>query len=239
MAAGLPLAPVWGAPLLPAAASPGKGGKPRPGISGGRARSDCGTTGTGTLVLPPAAATGGSMGCTAVADLAGVAASGGSANDVAAAGLLGGVAAGLAAALAAAASALAASAAALASAFATALASALVSGFSAGVGRTGTGLAAVWAAGATSEFAASRWGAVGIGRMVAAGSLAELLAEPMTGTPPDLLAELLPEPLTALPDALPAVLPDVVLVEATAMEGLPLACVAAEAVACGAACAFG
>ena len=88
-------------------------------------------------------------------------------------------------------------------------------------------MAAVWAAGATSEFAASRWGAVGIGRMVAAGSLAELLAEPMTDTPPELLP------------ALPDVVPDVVLVEATAMEGLPLACVAAEAVACGAACAFG
>ena len=180
------------------------------------------------------------MGCTAVADLAGVAASGGSANDVAAAGLLGGVAAGLAAALAAAASALAASAAALASAFATALASALVSGFSAGVGWAKfvwveAGFAAVWGAagapiggaGATSGTAASRWGAVGMGRMVAAGSLDELLVEPMTDTPPELLP------------VLPDVVPDVVLVEATAMEGLPLAGVAADAVACGAASASG
>ena len=63
-----------------------------------------------------------------------------------------------------------------------------------------------------------------MGRMVAAGSLAELLAEPMTGTPPDLLAELLPEPLAALPDVAPDVASDVALVEATAMEGLPFAC---------------
>ena len=50
--------------------------------------------------------------------------------------------------------------------------------------------------------------------MVAAGSLAELLAEPMTDTPPELLAELLPG------------VPEVVLVEATAMEGLPFDCAA-------------
>ena len=61
-----------------------------------------------------------------------------------------------------------------------------------------------------------------MGRMVAAGSLDELLAEPMTGTPPDLLVELLP----ALLAALPGVVPGVALVEATAMEGLPLACAA-------------
>ena len=61
-----------------------------------------------------------------------------------------------------------------------------------------------------------------MGRMVAAGSMAELLAEPMTGTPPELLAELLPELLAEL---LPGV-PDVALVEATAMEGLPFACAA-------------
>ena len=149
------------------------------------------------------------MGCTAVAGLAGVAASGGRAKDVAAEGLpagvpadvAAGVGADLAAALAAAASALAASAAALASAFAIALASALESGFSAG-------------AGSAAALAASRWGAAGMGRMVAAGSLAELLAEPMTDTPPELLAELLPGA------------PELVLVEATAMEGLPFTCAA-------------
>ena len=56
-----------------------------------------------------------------------------------------------------------------------------------------------------------------MGRMVAAGSPPELLAEPMTGTPPELLAEL-------LPGVVPDVAPEVVLVEATAMEGLPFDC---------------
>ena len=66
-----------------------------------------------------------------------------------------------------------------------------------------------------------------MGRMVAAGSMAELLAEPMTGAPPELLAELLP----GVPDVAPEVVPDVALVEATAMEGLPFACAAAGLVA--------
>ena len=74
-----------------------------------------------------------------------------------------------------------------------------------------------------------------MGRMVAAGSMAELLAEPMTGAPPELLAELLPELLAELlpgvPDIAPEVVPDVALVEATAMEGLPFACAAAGLVA--------
>ena len=58
-----------------------------------------------------------------------------------------------------------------------------------------------------------------MGRMVAAGSMAELLAEPMTGAPPELLP--------GVPDIAPEVVPDVALVEATAMEGLPFACTAA------------
>ena len=70
-----------------------------------------------------------------------------------------------------------------------------------------------------------------MGRMVAAGSMAELLAEPMTGTPPELLAELLPELLAELLPGVPDVAPEVVLVEATAMEGLPFACAAAGLVA--------
>ena len=60
-----------------------------------------------------------------------------------------------------------------------------------------------------------------MGRIVAAGSLAELLAEPMTSAPPELLPELLPW----VPDA--EAEPDGVLIEATAMEGLPFACAAA------------
>ena len=64
-----------------------------------------------------------------------------------------------------------------------------------------------------------------MGRIVAAGSLAELLAEPMTSAPP----ELLPELLLCEPDA--EAEPDGVLIEATAMEGLPFACAAAGLVA--------
>ena len=64
-----------------------------------------------------------------------------------------------------------------------------------------------------------------MGRMVAAGSLAELLAEPMTSAPPELLPELLAELLPWVPDA--EAEPDGVLIEATAMEGLPFACAAA------------
>ena len=215
MAAPLPLAPFLAAGT---AASPDRGGSPRPGISGGKARSDCGTTGTGTSALPPAAATGGSMGCTAVAGLPDEAASGGRANEVAAALLLAGIAAGLpsalaalASALAAFASALAASAAALASALAAALSSALVSGFCAGAGM-GAAVPATCGAGVISGFAASRWGAAGRGRMVAAGSLAVLL----------------PPVPALLAGALAAV-----LVEATAMDGLPLACGAAGAAGAG------